>query len=469
MKKILSLVLVLCMLVTSCVLFSSCAKVNTKDIEKNPQATLNEAFENMSSDFFTDDADMGKVIKKALESGAVTLSFESEDLMGGMLTKISETVYMNEKDKKIVSDTAVTMGGEELAARIFFDKSGIAINSEAILGSNKTLAIKLATLSEKLENSFLATMMELEAEDMAEVKDTIEQIKIAYESGFEEDKKEAEKFANELYKLLGQTVSTETVELPDGKKVKCAVASYSITNDTLEAFLKKAYEKYAPDDADADEAVGEMLASLDEAIELNVTAKVYINQKTNKVVKMGIGGSVTAKEVDETATLALDLLFTDKEITVSLDVTDIEEPVSIDAKLTKEEADGTVTYKLSVDATSGSVTVNGINASYSYTKKTGDIALNLDIYNDGDERIAIELKGKITVTKDEAKIEFTSLKFADTTVAFKLTVGFKATAEIPEVPTDAKDVMDLTEEDWTEIMTEFQGSKLGSLIFGMAQ
>ena len=61
------------------------------------------------------------------------------------------------------------------------------------------------------------------------------------------------------------------------------------------------------------------------------------------------------------------------------------------------------------------------------------------------------------------------MKMPDITVKFNLTLGFKATAEIPQVPTDAKDIMDLTEDDWMEIMTEFQGSKLGSLIFGAAQ
>ena len=116
MKKILSLLLVLCMIATSCVLFSSCAKVSTKDVEKDPQATLSEAIQNTSASFFTDEANANKVINEALKSGSISVLFESPDLLGGMITKISETIYLDGTNQKFVSDTNVTMNSSSKSA-----------------------------------------------------------------------------------------------------------------------------------------------------------------------------------------------------------------------------------------------------------------------------------------------------------------------------------------------------------------
>ena len=175
MKKILSLVLVACMLFSSLVLLSSCGKaISVKDFEENPTEALAEVMSNspMLADELADELGIGEIIAASGNGGSVSIVFESDTLMGD-ITSISETIYMNGKDKQFVSDTAVKYAGQDLAARIFVDKSGLIINSESLLGSNKAVEINLATLVEKFTNSTMAQMFGMPDEAKAQVNQVL--------------------------------------------------------------------------------------------------------------------------------------------------------------------------------------------------------------------------------------------------------------------------------------------------------
>jgi len=479
MKRTLSLLLIICMLASACFLFTACgSKVSEKDLQKNPQSVLNDAMQNAGDEFFTDDAKMDEVIEKAMKKGSISIVFESADLMGGQITKIAETIYMNGKDKKFVSDTSVVMGGEELAARIFLDKNGLALNSEAVLGSNKTLALNFASFVEKFETSELAGMLELDAETMAQITSIAGTVKTELEKSLGEDNKEAEALANELYKLLGQATASEKNDGSD-----CVVAIYTITNENLGKVLKKLVDDLDEETkAQALESIDEMLEEMNDAATINLTAKIYIGKKSNKVEKISLSGTVAVTEesynwdngvptsttTTTTANVAADVTFSENEIAVNVSITGEDvETISASLKLTKEEADGKVTYKAKIDVAEGSVQINLVNVAYAFEKSTGNFTLSADIYNGEDEaRQSFEIAGKITVNKNDATIEINSLKMNSLTVTFKLTISFAALDEIPAVPSDAKDVVTMTEADWTEVMGEFQNSTLGQRIFG---
>lgn len=469
MKKILSLVLVLCMLAASCVFLASCSKVSAKKVEADPQATLSEAIQNTSNNFFTDDANAGKVLNDALKSGAFTVSFESADLMGGDLTKISETIYVDSENQKYVSDTNVTYGGEDLSARIFLDKNGLMLNSEAILGSNKTLAVNLATFADKFDESALVELFGLDEETVGTVNEVVATLKTALEKSAQTNEESAKALANEYLALLKQNIAEEKLENADGKKVKHVVVTYTLNNETVKAFAEKAMAQMDLGDelnTEAKASLDEMIKEMNETVAIDLSVKLYINTKTNAVTKIAVSGTVTDKEDNTAATVAGEIAFSDTEIKLTANVSGIEDPITAEVKLTKEEADGTVTYKLTVNGSSGSVSVNVLNASYSYTKSSGAIVLSADIINEDNKRTSATLNGKLTVTSDEASLEFTSLKLDEETLNFKLLISAKKVSEIPATPTDAKDIVTMTQGEWVDVMNEFQNSKLGKMIFG---
>ena len=473
MKKLLSIVLVLCLLLTGCLAFSSCAKVKPKDVEKDAQAVLSEAMKNTTSEFFSDDAGLEKVINSAFKGGSVTVSFEGDKDLLGEDIKINETLYFNRKDQKYVSDTSVTLGEDTLSARVFLDKNGLAVNSASVLGSNKTLAINFATLASGFETSALKDMVAAEGaedEDIAQIVQLLGVLKAEYEALFAEDAEEKFKAdINAYYALMNQTVSSETITGANGKDVTCVVVSYTLTNNAMKAIFDK---MLADMDLTGDlktetkAAVDEMMEELNSSVSFNLVAKTYINGKTNKVEKETVNGTVAVLEENTTGTIALEVVYGATEIKATLKLDAAEEKLEADATLTKEEKNGEVIYKLVVNGGDGKgATVNALNATYTYTKKTGAFVLAADVYSEGDERETFTVNGSIVANKNDAKIEITSVKTNDDTFDFKFSITFNKSADIPQLPADAKDIVTLTESEWEDIVKDImENSKLAEIM-----
>ena len=473
MKKLLSLLLVVCM-ITGCLFFASCGsskKVSVKDFEKDPQAALNKAMQNTNNAFFADDAKTQSILKDATEKGSVTVSFECDDL-ADVFNNVTETLYMDSKNGKFVSDTTVTMGGEELFARVFVNKDGLAVNGESIFGNNTTLLVNVATLAEKFGDSAMVEMFEIPAEALPEVEEMLATLKDSYSKIYDmvKDSEAANEIANKVYAAMNTTYATE-----DGS----VVVTYTLNNATVKALvgvildevkaMVPEMEGVSVEDMEAQ--LDTSMEQLDEMMTLSFTEKLYIDQKSNKIVKMTVEGSATPKEEGaEAVTVALTALYTDTKNSVDLTMTADGETVGAKAEFTKTEADGKVTYKLSTDVTADGETRNMINVSYTYNKDNGEFVLALegDMFTaDGEDRASAELTGKITTTKDSATYEFNSVKAMGETITFKLSFTFKALDSIPEIPADAKDVTALTKGDWVDLVEGIQNSDLGALIMGM--
>lgn len=427
---------------------------------------------NTLSDFFSGNVDMGKIMKEALKSGSFTVGFEgNEDLLGEDV-KVLETIYFNQEDKEYVSDTAVTVGEETINARIFLDKTGIALNSREILGSDRTLAINIATLAENFETSALKELIfpyGAEDEEIAQIVQLLGMLKTEYEVLFADvSEEDLAKEINEIYASMGQVVSKETIEMADGKSEEYIVITYTITNTAVEKLAEKILATANLTDdmkTEAEDALDEAIAEFNEAVNLTFTEKIYINQKTNKVVKETVSGTVVnLEEDDSTGTVDMEVVFGDTEIklTGTIDVPDTT--LTADFTLTKEEKNGNQTYKLVANAGDGKgAVVNYLNVTYTYTESTGAIVVAADVYG-VEERMTATLNGTMTTDKTKAEIKFTSLVIGEETYNFKVSLTFNKEATMPDRPTDAKDIMVLTEEEWVEIAEEFLESKLADLI-----
>ncbi len=473
MKKLLSLLLVLCML-TGCAVLSSCgscaAPLSTKDVENDAQGVLSGALNSTTSLFFSDNAGMAPVVAESLNSGSFAFAFEGAEADFGMNIKLAETLYFNRKNHQYVSDTSILLGEEELAARIFVDKTGIALSSESILGNKNTLAVNFGTLIAGLDSGFIKDLLTASgsgAEDIAEIKKILNIVKTEYEALFAENASETSKNeANAILALMNQVASEETIKNENGDDIQCVVVSYTLTNSAYKAILNKMIADFGLTGdmkAEAEAAVEEMLA----ATTINLSQKIYINKATRQAEKLSLNGTVvTTGEEAASSEINAELVFGTTEMKFTLSANDGDKTYTANVVLTKEETDSNVTYKLVVNADDGTgVTVNFLNLDYTYTKGTGAVLLSASIYDGTTERLKVSMTGNIAVTKTDAKIEITSVTVADETVNFKLSVAFSKNAEIPARPADTKDIATLTEEEWqTIIMDAMEKGILGQIM-----
>jgi len=212
----------------------------------------------------------------------------------------------------------------------------------------------------------------------------------------------------------------------------------------------------------------EMIAEVDESVEIFLYLKTYINRKENRVDKIVLDGNIKNKEnADEEIKLSAEVTFSDTQIKVKAgaEITK-EESVSVEITLNKEKTKESTTYSLSVKADTGSVEIDLLNATYTQATD-GNIKLKADVYNGVYDRAKLELSGKLEVTKAEIKLQFNSITVNEETHTFKLTLGAKATSEIPAASENAKDIVTLTEDELIEILGEIENSELGKLITGI--
>ncbi len=469
MKRFLTLMLTVSLLLTSCVMLSSCdSGITKKDFEENPQEALAEAVQNTGAAFFADDMQILPVLQETMKKGKLSVVFESQDLMGGALTKIGETLYFDEADQKLVSDTLLTVSGEDMTARVFLEKTKLAFNSSALLGSDKTFFVDLQALFDQLkEEGILDEMPDAAGEAGAQANTLMTELKALLE------KIDAESVA-EIYRLLKQEIGTEKLALTDGGEAACITVSYTLNNETVKAVIEYVIEMIEDGTlkTEAKEEFLEVYGEFDANVKLNMIAKTFVNSKTNQVEKISLEGELANPEdAEEKIPVSLTVTFSETQILAAFRTEEENEAITAEIKQTKEEKDGKTVYTASVSGGSGSVTVNVLTFTYTYEKSTGNVVLKLDVMSEEveDERQIIELTGNVKVDQKSAKIAFTSLKFNSVTVTFNLTFAFETVDEIPAVPADAKDIMALTEDEAADLLTQIEQSPLGSLLFALDQ
>lgn len=466
MKKFLSLTLSLLVLMIACLSLASCGNtIDENTVKKDPQTAIMNAITNTSQAFYTDDAEINPIIAKALTGGSINVSFETQSLLGD-LTKISETLYMSEKEQRVVSDTLVTYSGKNYTGRLFLDENGVILSSETLLGSKKSLSLNLDSFFDRFADSELAAAIGM---NTSEVREALAEMKAMFDNTETETEMKAKLY--EILAVLGQTVASGKTENQNGDAVDCVTVTYTLTNESLEALCDKIVELYAETGENADDLALQLesaIAELNEMLTLDLDCILYIEMATGKLIKTEV--SMDAQSLDSAAdSIAADIVILCSDTEISLDAKLFEGGKSIggaNVTLKKTVEDTLYTYALTVNVTEDGKTEKLTDAAYTYDKKSGDIRITADIYSDG-EKVSFAVGGKILASKDTATIELNSITYGDFTVNFKLSFSFTANAEIPAVPTDAKDIVTLTSEELEIIMTEIQTSDLVKLIEGL--
>lgn len=104
----------------------------------------------------------------------------------------------------------------------------------------------------------------------------------------------------------------------------------------------------------------------------------------------------------------------------------------------------------------------------SYDKKSGALALDTKSYDDEGAPVdTLSVKGSLVNGDSGSVLTVDSYQFGAVTVQLGLKLSFLTRAEMPEFPTDATDILEMTEEELAELTEDMQGGLLGMLLAGM--
>ncbi|MBQ8310553.1 MAG: hypothetical protein IJX80_06035 [Clostridia bacterium] len=522
MKKILSIVLVLCMLFTGCFMLFSCSdpentgdngdgnkKLTVEDLQNNPglvAAGLTKAF----SAFF-DVAGVNSVIGN-MNKGSVALVVDNEMLKEEIgLGKTQMTVYADTQDNllnKLVLDLQVALGEENLGGVIYIDKDGIAASGESIFGSDDAYKVDIPNIVANFKDSALAQMAGGE-EAVNALLPTFEMLVKAWELPFAETAKDSEDYAelvawnNEALKKLNPVVKAETVN-----GVEALTLTYEFTNETIEAYFTYVAENLPDLFVDvygnfasvmdlpefSEETVGQgkdmIINYMNQYVVIDLDLSASIAQDGGALVNEAIKGTVapseelkTAEGVDGSATIDVSVNASATAITMNMavnaEVTESDETMEIEASaainLTKEEKDGNVIIKGDVDVISVAPEAMELNdvlvLSATYDKADGDLEVKADVNLEEyvGQKISAELKGNIGIKDGKVTVAINSVGAASGSTGVTLSdlgvsIVVDPTATVPAVSADAKEIMSLTAEDWQALIESISDSPLVGLI-----
>lgn len=475
MKRFLSLILALCLITTGMLSLSACGHVTKRDLTKDPYTTLNSALQNTLSAFFTDDAGIGKILEKAQKKGSMGVALKSEELLSTPLS-LSTTIYTDAKKDLLMADVDLDYLGKDISAFLWSDKDGVGLKSESLLGTPDALRLNYASFEEKFEDSDLCKILNMDGAVAGSPLSILKQAMETMQTSTKKLEDEGRDLVNRVFEALDQSVAKEDVAMADGKKVSHLVTVLSLTDANLRAVCEiikeelNAEESFTSEEKESwSNQLDEIADGLDETMDLNITLKIYVLPKKNRITKITLEGKLTSSfgvtdvlplgessSASSAVELDASLDFSATEIALDVDMVMDGRDVSFDVAITKETDKKSVTYELSATAGLLSVTVDLLNATFTYEKSTGDITLELDVMQTESSRNKITVGANLKVEKNAFALSLSSAKLGNKTINFGkqnvISITVKALDTLPSIPNKSTDIMNLIEDEWMEII-----------------
>ena len=514
MKKILSVVLVLCMLFTGCFMLFSCnnpaanegeKKLTVEDLENNPTLIAVGASKALTA--FFDVAGVSNVLN-GMNKGAVSLIVDNADLKDGIgLGKTELTIYSDTQNNllnKLAVKVNAAYADETYGGILYVDKDGIGVAGESIFGTEDAYKVDILNLMKNFESSALKDMLGGEA--ASEIVGTsftllTDSWKMLFVETVEDSPyNEMIEWSNNAIKEFKPVVKAETV---DG--VEALTVTYEITNDTIEAYLNSVVEN---------------------------VPEHYMDVMSNFVDKMGLDLSFDKETIEEGMELIIDRmnlsLVIDLKMTATIaceggallnsaikgDVTPAEELVpnaedmKISVEMTMDASADAIAFEMKMLADLGEEMGKAdISEAINLSKKTegGNIVIKVDAdvaaqipsmeekmeYNDivvltatyaadgalnveaevnvpESEKIEATLTGSILVKDGKATIAIDSIaaeSFGFEVSDLGISIVIDPTAEVP-TPEGAKEIMSLTSEELMALVESVSNGPLADLFGG---
>lgn len=475
MKRILSVVLAVCMLATMCLSLAACSSVSVKNVKKDPVGTISEAFGNTLAEFFEDDAGAEKLLKKARKKGSVDILVASNDLMGGDLTEINEVIYLDQKNNAFVSDTKVIYDGHRYKATIWGDKKGLTFKSASVLGNDDALTLNFDSFIKDFSDSdlfdYLDDMLGLTDENAEDIVAVVEALRGVMNGNLGTlSEKDADKLIQNLADIFKQNVESEKTEDENGKKINNIIVSYKVDNKKINKAYELIVETFT--DMDSDEDVEE----LDLPYDIEADIFVTINSKKNTVSSVKVRADVAPIDPltgEEGETIKADLLctFTEEKISLTGKVKMDGVIYTVDAGIEKAKSGDKVIYDVYASFKTGNVRIEILDLSCAYNKKTGELTIDGSIALDQNDSIDVELTATYTANKTEVVFELGTVQVMDgedVMFSFKqdddLRIVIKPLEEIPAPDSNATDVVTMNEDELDALFVDIGNSDVVALI-----
>lgn len=503
MKKLLSLLLAICL---CAVCFVGCNSndddnkggnggtknvLKVSDVKNDPIGAVQNSV-NGVMDWCTDDTGISSIAAEALKNGSVKLNVESETLFEMIgaegLEKITSTVYTNAEEGRSVLEILIGgMDGTNIENYLYVGKTGIALDSEMLLGVAGTYMINFGTLvdGESLMSSPLPMLLGITEDMLAEFLAALN----GNEDSDDEDLEDfMEAFANfetaitaiSASLMENTTVKAGTFKDADGKSISCAVVSIAMDKETIVTFVESLYDAM-PDEiismiissvgGDEEMTAEEVKAMMKQAVEsvfdgADATCAVnfYLSLKTGKLVGVEVPVSIKIDAGDsvEETNFVLTTFLQDNGIVFEGTVSMGDYDTGARLSLLKTTRNNVVNYAATVDMIMGPISENLASLNYSYDKNTGAVKLVLDI----PDTFGFEINGSVTKTATTAAIAIDSVKIknvevedsitGDITLNLNLSLTFEKGTVTPAFPTEAIDVLKMDEDAAVALITAVQ-------------
>ncbi len=515
MKKIVSLILVICILSASCVLFSSCADrtLSEKVLKENPVKQLEvlaDGADKALTDFF-DVAGVGKTLGN-MEKGSLQIIVDNEMLSNYYgIGKIDETLYFDYSDKQfnaLVSDTEVEYNGQTLEGSLYLDKNALYLASEDLLGSSNAYKVTLSDLIENFEGSVLEEELGRDSEEVKAALQSIEQaFSMLSSSADTSSYKELLKYAPNLIKQFLPAITSEQIN-----GTAAFTVTYTLNNETIANFLnacledlpEKLLESFAETlsemagetlDADdlkkvAEDGVKELIEQMNRSVAIDMTVAYAIAKESNALVSATVKGSLAPKTIESDSQIDFEaaMLLSPEEISLTASIgytaeyygEEMAMEYSASAKLTKETTQEQVRIIGEVDAAYTQKTGfyndrkefdDLVTLSVTH-EKDGDFEVKAKINSESIEQSPITLTANGELSTDDGKVTFALDSIGASGVALTdlgVTLVMTPDAKAPSVPQNATELITMTEDDWMALVDAVQNSKLGKIIWSQEQ
>ena len=517
MKKILSVMLVLCMLFTGCFMLFSCGnpdagkdpekKLTVEDLENNPNLIAVGASKALTA--FFDVAGISNVVE-GMNKGAVSVVVDNAMLKDEIgLGKTEVTVYtdmQNELLNKIAMKLNANYEDETYGGIFYIDKNGMGVSGESIFGTDDTYKVDILNLMDNFKNSALMDMMGGEA--AAEiVAPSFELLSTTWKMLFVETAEDSPynemvEWNNNAMKAFKPTVKAETIN-----GVEALTLTYEINNETIEAYFESVIgnvpEHYIDVMSNLVNTLGldlsfekEMLEQGKELIidrmnamlNIDIDASASIACEGGALLNASVKGDVSPTAESAPAAGADAKIAVEFALSASADAIKVEMKedmnmgeemgagsMSVALNMTKKTEDGKVAINADVDAALNmpsleeEMKLDDVVALTVTFEADGDLKVEADINIPEMEKITASMEGSLIVKDGKATIAIDSVGaagFAMTDLGISFVID--PTATVPAVPEDAKEVMSLTAEEWQALIENVMNSPLANL-FGASK
>ena len=449
--------------------------LNKANIEKDPYAALSKIFNTTSTKFFVVNSNVKNFLESDSKKVSHSFKLQGSDTFPININDescvITGSLYADADSKYVVMSGLVDGKDKDHSANVYMTSKDVVLSMSDI---SKVLKVDFETLPTKFKSSALFEMSGLGGEANKETVDALVSLLEGISSAFDISYEESLKLVNEYIAIfMGDIQEDElTVKIP-----------FTFNTTTIKEYISKSIDqsnKILGDIEDFASFKDQYLAEIDRNLAgTELKFDVIATKATYELAKIDMTIKLGEYLVGENLNLEGEIVFTDDKITLTGSTKINGENYGLNAEISKNINGNVTTFTFFANVNysndSAEATMKLVNGTVVYNTQTGDIkveanvpqaetscTLNMNLKVDGKKLIfsATSMSASAPVYDyiyDESiddYIETKTIKNSSVDFLLQYIIDFDPT--IPAMPTNASDIMDLSQSDWEALASEFE-------------